>query len=393
MLEWPSITNSDVEEALNRLGISYDRLVVETEKGEIEREKVLSAMDIAFRNPGYDAVFSINYYRVAAEGCYRAGIPYLAWTYDSPVRETWRNNLYYDTNWVFFYDAAECSFLKRRGEGSHLYHLPLAVNTRRYDSVYLSKREREKYGSEISFVGQLYNNMIFYLLSELPDYEKEYLTALMDVQLETYGIDVIRSSLTEEFRKKLAIPELMKAIDSDYRYQEDLGHEYPTEERLWIELQRNVSCYERLMVLELLGRYFPLKFYSFQKQETLKNVEYMGPVDTYDGMPLVFKASKINLNITSRTMVSAIPQRCLDIMAAGGFLLTNYQSEMSELFPEGTCAIYECPEDALEKARYYLSHESERLHIARAGHQLVKEFFTYEDRIKTILETAGLWKK
>ncbi len=197
-LKWPSLTSADLEEALSRLDIPFDRLEIEGDKGEVPDEIVFTNVKESLQNPGYDAVLSINYYHIVAEACHDIGIPYLAWTYDSPLREARRENLHYETNWVFFFDGRECRSLKQRGEGTHLFHLPLAVNTRRYDSVYLSSRERKKYGSDISFIGQLYNNPIFYLLSELPDYEREYLTALMKVQLGTYGLVVIRPSLTDE---------------------------------------------------------------------------------------------------------------------------------------------------------------------------------------------------
>ncbi len=184
----------------------------------------------------------------------------------------------------------------------------------------------------------------------------------------------------------------MTDLEPILRQKEDQVLEYPPEEEFWVFLERNVTCHERLLVLELLGRHFLLKLYSFQKQDFLKNVVNMGPVDTYREMPQVMKASKINLNITARSILSGVPQRCLDIMAAGGFLLTNYQSEMDDLFAPGTCVIYESPEDALEKARYYLSHDSERQGIAAEGHEFVKKYFTYEDRVNTMLETAGIRK-
>ena len=38
----------------------------------------------------------------------------------------------------------------------------------------------------------------------------------------------------------------------------------------------------------------------------------------------MFANSKVNLNITLRNIKTGIPLRALDIMGAGGFLLTNY---------------------------------------------------------------------
>lgn len=55
--------------------------------------------------------------------------------------------------------------------------------------------------------------------------------------------------------------------------------------------------------------------------------EYVGPIDWYSVMPLVFKNTCINLNITLKSIQSGIPLRGMDIMGSGGFLLTNYQND------------------------------------------------------------------
>ena len=52
-------------------------------------------------------------------------------------------------------------------------------------------------------------------------------------------------------------------------------------------------------------------------------------------MPLVFQNSKINLNITLRSIKNGIPLRAIDIMGAGGFLLTNYQNDFGLHFTDG----------------------------------------------------------
>ena len=61
----------------------------------------------------------------------------------------------------------------------------------------------------------------------------------------------------------------------------------------------------------------------------LPNVINMGSVDYYDMMPYVFKCSDINLNITLRSIKTGIPLRAMDIMGAGGFLMSNYQVDLT----------------------------------------------------------------
>lgn len=91
-------------------------------------------------------------------------------------------------------------------------------------------------------------------------------------------------------------------------------------------------------------------------------------------MPLVFSQSRINLNISLKTILTGIPLRVIDVLGCGGFLISNYQEEMEEYLDIGKeCVVYENIEDLFMKTQYYLSHEEERKSIARAGYERVKK--------------------
>lgn len=53
------------------------------------------------------------------------------------------------------------------------------------------------------------------------------------------------------------------------------------------------------------------------------NIKIFLPVDYDTQLPFLYRRSKINLNITCRSIVTGIPMRALDVMASGGFLLSN----------------------------------------------------------------------
>lgn len=104
-----------------------------------------------------------------------------------------------------------------------------------------------------------------------------------------------------------------------------------------------------------------------------------GRVDYHTQMPLVFAGSRINLNISLCSIHSGIPLRVLDIMACGGFVLSNWQPEIAECFEEGIEIVtFRSLEECMDKVWYYLSHEEERRQIAEAGYRKVKEKFSYE---------------
>ena len=80
----------------------------------------------------------------------------------------------------------------------------------------------------------------------------------------------------------------------------------------------------------------------------------------------------------------------LDILGAGGFLLTNYQIELTDYFKnEESIVYYEDMYDCCKKAEYYLLHEDKRRQIAAKGHELVSKKHSYINRVKYILDVIG----
>ena len=76
----------------------------------------------------------------------------------------------------------------------------------------------------------------------------------------------------------------------------------------------------------------------------------------------------------------------MDIMASGGFLLSNYQKELEEFFiPDHDFVYFEDEKDLLDKLHFYLAHDTQRNQIASSGFQKMKENFSYEIQIKKML--------
>ena len=130
--------------------------------------------------------------------------------------------------------------------------------------------------------------------------------------------------------------------------------------------------------------------YTYDKEVTIPGVINRGKIDYYDDMPYVFHNSKINLNITLRSIKSGIPLRALDIMGCGGFLLSNYQPEYDEYFvADEDYVFYQDYYDLMEKIDYYLTHEKERQEIAANGCRKVREEHNYRNRLEMITEIVA----
>lgn len=83
---------------------------------------------------------------------------------------------------------------------------------------------------------------------------------------------------------------------------------------------------------------------------------------------VVLNAARIVLNIMSTLNRDTYTDRCFEVPASGGFLLSQYSDDLTTLYQEGKeIAFFRSGDDLLEKVRYYLAHEDERRAIARAG--------------------------
>ena len=144
---------------------------------------------------------------------------------------------------------------------------------------------------------------------------------------------------------------------------------------------------DRITVLNTLAEHYTVDLYTKSDCSFLRNVQIHQGVDYNTDMSKIFFLSKINLNITLPSIETGLPQRILDIMGAGGFVLTNYQQEIDELFTVGKdIEVFHNLDELMEKTAYYLSHEQERLQIAMNGYLKVREHFSYVHQLKKILQ-------
>lgn len=151
-------------------------------------------------------------------------------------------------------------------------------------------------------------------------------------------------------------------------------------------LAQKVTSIERNHILRALAKVTPVTIYSEDSIKETGMIE-LGCVDYMTEMPLAFRYSKINLNITLKCIRSGVPLRVFDILGAGGFCITNYQPELGELFTIGEdLIVYEGEEDLKQKIVYYLENEKERKKIAQHGYETVKKQHSMQDRMKKMLQ-------
>lgn len=146
-----------------------------------------------------------------------------------------------------------------------------------------------------------------------------------------------------------------------------------------------VAYNERLHILQELSEHFSVSLYTRSSTELLPLVKDCGSVDYLTEMPIVFHNSAVNLNMTLKTIKTGIPLRVFDVLGCRGFLISNYQEEIAELFEDGKdLVLYHSQEELLEKVDWYLKHDTERKKIAANGYNSVKKNHTAMHRLKDL---------
>lgn len=372
--QWNSFMNRGVERGLHELDIEYDTCFYDLKDWEAD-EKFSEWFSDILKKEKYSKVFSINFVPLISEICQQKDICYCSWVYDSPVHFRNLDSMKRSCNRIYLFDRGQAEAYRRQGISTE--YLPLAADTYNfYHNRKESSAERARYQAMISFVGKLYQTEYNYFTAPLTEHARGYLEGIIHAQSKVYGGYFLDEMITEE---------LLEELNQDYRRASSGSFEMGSRE-LEFMLASEVTGRERRIALSLLGKYYPVSFYSGETEQIPENLQQKGYVDYYSQMPLVFSESRINLNISLKTIRTGMPLRILDIMASGGFLISNFQAEIPEYFRIGEeLEIYENLEDLVCKTRFYLEHEDIRSKIARRGYERVQRDFTFKERLAVIL--------
>lgn len=333
-----------------------------------------------------DFVFSFNFLPVVSKVCNAEGVKYVSWIYDNPEILLYSYHVINKCNIVLMFDSKQFETFWKGGIKTVEY-MPLAASTSRLDAMIPDEEVKKKYCADISFVGSLYTERRRYydeIARKVSPYTLGYIDGMIRGQLQVDGINIIEEALSgdvvEDIQKASNIyPHPDSAETREYLYANYI-------------INRQATIIERREILTMIGEKYPIKLYTYAENNEFcpKGISNMGAADYFVEMPYVFKLSRINLNITLRSIQNAIPLRCFDILGAGGFLLSNYQVDLARHFvPDEDYVFYENRKDVLKKIEYYLHHEDQRSAIARNAHEKVKREHTFDVRVKQIIELVN----
>lgn len=375
---WKSIVESDVTAALKEL--NHEVLIFDEPCSNIDYDTDYLNRLASYlkQSNNVDAIFSINYIPIIARLCNVLHLTYISWIVDSPSLPLYSETLEYSCNHIFSFDRLQCQKFSHKNPG-HIHHQPLGCNHKLLTDMLITDEGRQMFNCDVSFIGSLYDNRKYAKIKHLiPEYMQGYIDALSQAQANIYNYFLIPDSLSDDWVAEFS-NYISYVLPPDYTgdSKDIIANFY---------LGDYCTNYARTKVLQQVSQNFSTSIYTQSNTDILPYIHNKGIADSHTMMPKIFNCSKINLNITSSTIQSGIPLRVFDIMSAGGFVISNYQAELAELFiPDTDIVLYESIPDLLYKIDYYLTHDDERLAIAQNGHLKATSMYSYKNQLTKIL--------
>ncbi len=353
-------------EGFRSAGLDMDEISLNDLKGRKWKEKE------------YLFVFTVNFSPEVSAICQEVLIPYLSYIVQLPDESLFHPSIANPCNFIFCFDRGVCQRLQQVVP-DRCFHLPLGVHAQ-----WFSQDDMEGEKAAVSFVGSLCQKEGTFDQAEgLSEYAQGYLDALIRTQVRIYGYNLLEVALPKDVMKELnqsmpsgKIPDHnMAGMECGFMAETVLGNK--------------VTGLERQRILKMISEQFETHVYTEGEVSWLPDVCVHEMPQSWEDRREIYQKSRINLHLTHRSVSSGVPQEVFEIMAAGGFVLTNFQPEMAENFVIGEhLETFVNEKELLEKIAYYLEHEEERAEIARAGQQAVREFHSYRERAVTIFNTV-----
>lgn len=140
-------------------------------------------------------------------------------------------------------------------------------------------------------------------------------------------------------------------------------------------------------------------------KDTLLNRPLRDVPPQYCGSPLsdeeyikMYSRSKISLGFTTVAEIPAggdpikqVRLRDFEAPMSGAFYMVEYFDELTEFFePDREIVFFSSPDELADKAKYYLSHDTEREKIRAAGTERARCEHTWQKRFQTVFKQIGL---
>ncbi len=315
-----------------------------------------------------DFIFSVNLAGMDVDGVWARffddlGVPHITWFVDNPRTIIMDKERYATpTTMVLTWEEGYEPYLRNIGF-RHVYYLPLAADTAHFNAP-----PGSGWSHGPCFVG---NSMTLFARRSME-------TVLQD--------EVLRSIAERAFaagrvtRANLGIglsaivnPDELAILDSEQRRRLEMLFFLEGTRRLRSDMATGLAS-----------------LVAVRGDEEWRDIAPSAgpPVNYFEELPSFYRECEINLNVTSIQMASAVNQRVFDCPAAGGFLITDNQSDMQRHFDADECVVYSSWEECAEKVRFYKAHPEARIDVINKARARILSGHTYAHRLRSIVGWA-----
>ncbi len=294
------------------------------------------------------------------------------WFLDSPKRVQTTKEELDAADAYFSFDPTYLDYLKDLS-GKEGAYLPTAAGIRPLAECLPGKDWPERTGPKVGFMGALaaarFQEVRAYWLKRDADF-----VVILDGIVEDYLAD--------------------ESVTLEDRFNQSNGRErLPYSGFVVLYLEERATYLKRMAALRRVND-LGLTTYGSPEWGTADWAQdlvgcYAGYAPEYnEDLPSVYYNTVVNVNVFHAQCFNSANPRVYDVLAAGGFLLTEYKPVIEDEFELNNHLVcFKNLDELREKAEYYLQHADEREAIARAGQKFVLQNCTYAQRTRTILET------
>lgn len=383
---WKQYSVMDIADAIRKSGYEVEEYPEMLKMASYLSDEEVDGLMAYVREHNIQVIVTLYFAMNAALAAYKSEIRYVSVLWDAPYVENYNPLSKIDNVWITTFDKLDRDRFLAYGM-PHVLYQPLSVNGDKVVqwNAEIQKTLKGQYIHDICFIGNLYSqNLYKQNLQYIPVELQYYFNSIFEEAVFRWdGVNRVYgktgSEIIEYIKRvspQFSVPNRQEI--EDVRYFECMG------------LIREIANLERIAVLNLLAEEHSVMLYTTDQEaaeEKLQGVKIGPPVEYGKAAALVFAGSKINLNIALKGIEGGTPQRIMDIMGAGGFVMSTYCEETAELFEEDReIVMFRTPEELLEKVDYYLAHEAERKRIAERGYEKVLRCYTYEKKMRELID-------
>ncbi len=333
-------------------------------------------------------VASINYNPGLAEACRALDLRLVIWEIDPATDTLQPCDPPAEHCRVFTYRRAQVPVYQAAGF-PHAEYLPLAANPGRRQPVELSADEQPRYRAPLSFVGAS-------MVAQAQQFREEFITEYClwkggSPDQARGAVEAILDKLVQDHREDLTtsrVEEMMDEGMAPFVATMRANPEKPDPIALVSEI---VAADKRLVYVANLGQLGIRVWGDKHWQGTQAHgAKYMGNAGHKREITRIYCGSTVNVDIGRIYQTDMVTMRVFDVMACGGFVLTERNEALLELFTPGVeMDCYTTLQELLEKADHYIRNPGEAAAMAARGREAVLRDHTISGRVRHMLDSLS----